>query len=292
MSLEQKGRNTYYYSKQRVNDRVVSRYIGKVGGKDLIGQILLDLDESCRHIREMEKQEHQAKITLMILRHNKQFSCVDEAITRINVLAKVTLIAFGHHQHKGQWRKARANTNLEGRTAIMIDARNIHKFDPELATLIRAVADKERGTKEAKALRAYLESHPEMWRNLYEISQCSIDNLLDHNGNDTLTSELFRVRLKALKEDLGWNESSTLVRLMIEAVVMSYLRWCLAEMSYSTNCDGTKVTLATAKFLEKKLMQSQKQYLRACEALARVRRLSLNCPEMSQDFTQDHSLIM
>ena len=297
MSLELRGSNTYYYAKERVGRRVISRYIGKVG-RDEFGQLLFDLEESCRGIKAMEKQQREAEIALMMMRHNDQFAGIDETIAHINLLAKVILLAFGHHQHKGQWRKARVNTNLEGRAnmminaQMMIDAQNISKFDIELIDLVLPALRKKMGSEEAKALRAYLESHPEIWHDLHNISQISIDAALDASGNGAVTAELLRVKLKALQQDLGWDEASTLVRLMIEAVVMSYLRWCLTEIVYSTNTEGKSVVLVTATFLEKKLAQSQKQYLRACESLARVRRLSLNCPEMSQDFTQNQSLVM
>ena len=56
MSLELRGSKTYYYAKERVGRRVISRYIGKVG-RDEFGQLLFDFEESCRGIKAMEKQQ-------------------------------------------------------------------------------------------------------------------------------------------------------------------------------------------------------------------------------------------
>jgi len=76
-----------------------------------------------------------------------------------------------------------------------------------------------------------------------------------------------------------------LEKLLIEQVALCWLRMYLTEMRY-TNMMKEQVTLAQATQWEKRLTATQGMYLRAMEALARVRRLVKPSPVQVNIATQ------
>jgi len=62
-------------------------------------------------------------------------------------------------------------------------------------------------------------------------------------------------------------------RLLIEQVVLCWLRMFVTEQRYTNIVEGAKLTMREADFWERRLSAVQRRYLRACETLARVRKL-------------------
>jgi hypothetical protein len=99
MGFESRGSNSYYYRKQRVGGRVVSRY---VGGGD-VGRLSAKLDAADRAEEEArrarDRGEHEAEEALDEL--------LDALGSALRMAAACELIAAGCHSHNGQWRVIR-----------------------------------------------------------------------------------------------------------------------------------------------------------------------------------------
>lgn len=150
---------------------------------------------------------------------------------------------------------------------------------------------KEPGSKEHKDLGTFLDNHPELWSNLANLDQLALSEILRLEKIPAF-QEVFRVKVTSLKDDLGWGDSSPLIKLVINAVALSFLRWIISEQKYANVVTSQSYSLNSAKFWSKQAIDSQKIYLRSCESLARVKRLSKRCPELSNDFTDKKSLLM
>lgn len=88
---------------------------------------------------------------------------------------------------------------------------------------------------------------------------------------------MMEARAKELAEELGLDTASPLERLLIEQVVIAWLRWQSVELNYQGNFEQS-ITLTKALYLEKRLSAAQRRYLQAIESLARVRRLLSRAP--------------
>jgi len=75
-----------------------------------------------------------------------------------------------------------------------------------------------------------------------------------------------------LRRELGYGGSSAIEKLLIDAVVLAWLRYGLVEYQY-TNVTKESLSLTLADHWDKHLGETQRRYLKACESLARVRRL-------------------
>lgn len=91
--------------------------------------------------------------------------------------------------------------------------------------------------------------------------------------------ESWKHRLQVLKKDLGSDGAPMLEQLLIQQAALCWLRLTLAEIVYSGVMKGS-ITLTLGLYMEKRLTMAQRRFARACETLARVRKLSRNTPAL------------
>lgn len=108
-----------------------------------------------------------------------------------------------------------------------------------------------------------------------DLTQTVYNTLIESMAGDKRSVKEWLDRERRGKQDeLGYRPASPLERLLIDAVVLSWLRYLELERRYSSVMAGS-VTLTVGDFWEKRLTAAQRRYLRAIDALARVRRLAL-----------------
>ncbi len=129
--------------------------------------------------------------------------------------------------------------------------------------------------KDVQALRRYLEQHREVWRVLGDVSEFAYNRLVDATvGDQEALRESLKAGKQAMREDLGYRQSSALERILIDQIILCWLRLHHAEFKY-TEVQNRSRSLALASHWERKLSATQRRYLRACETLARIRKLRL-----------------
>lgn len=87
----------------------------------------------------------------------------------------------------------------------------------------------------------------------------------------------WKQRLEAMRSDLGYASASPLERLIIQQVTLCWLNLNATEYKHS-NVMQQSITLTLGIYWEKRLSAAQRRFTRACESLARVRRLSRRIP--------------
>lgn len=103
MGIERRGNRTYYYEKERIGGRVVSRYVGR--GE--FAELVVRLRELTRDREEAERMERKQRERELVERWREDDRQVQGIYQRIHDLVAAELAAAGYHHHKGQWRKRR-----------------------------------------------------------------------------------------------------------------------------------------------------------------------------------------
>ena len=141
--------------------------------------------------------------------------------------------------------------------------------------------NKERPKQEdVKALRKLLAEHPPLWRvagNLVVQAQAA---LIEKVSAPEAMKVSIATGLNAIRDDLGYQSAPTLERLLIEQVVMCWLRMNLTEHQYTNSVYSGSFTHRDGHYWEMRLGATQRRYLRACETLARVRKLIRRTPTL------------
>ena len=132
-----------------------------------------------------------------------------------------------------------------------------------------------------KALRDLLDSNKELrlWEAVVGMGELAESKVLDTivKGSGQGMRECWRRRLKSMRADLDYAHSSALERLLIQQVTLCWLNLNLTEYRH-TNIMKQSITFTLGLYWEKRLTMAQRRFTKACESLARVRRLSRRIP--------------
>jgi len=134
--------------------------------------------------------------------------------------------------------------------------------------------------KDVKALADLLSDNRkmELWRDITSAGYLA-EIMVIENANATASlKECWKHRLQALKKDLGYEGAPMLEQLLIQQAALCWLKLNLVELSYSGTMKQS-ITLTLGLYWEKRLSAAQRRFTRACETLARVRKLSRNTPQ-------------
>ena len=146
--------------------------------------------------------------------------------------------------------------------------------------LLRKTDKKRPKQEDVQALRKMLTETPALWRKCGDIAeQAMLHTVQKVQANEALKSSL-TMGLDVIKDDLGYQNAPALERLLIDHVVMCWLRMGLTEYQYTSLTIGESVTLPVGDYWERRLGAAQRRYLRACETLARVRKLTRRTPAL------------
>lgn len=129
--------------------------------------------------------------------------------------------------------------------------------------------------KDVQALRRYLDQHREVWRVLGDVAEFAYNRLVDATvGDQAALRESLQAGKQAMRDDLGYPQSAALERILIDQIILCWLRLYHVEFKYTEAQNGS-MSLALASHWERKLSATQRRCLRACETLARIRKLKL-----------------
>ena len=129
--------------------------------------------------------------------------------------------------------------------------------------------------KDVQALRRYLDQHREVWRVLGDLAEFAYNRLVDATvGDQAALRESLQAGKQAMRDDLGYPQSAALERILIDHIILCWLRLYHVEFKYTEAQNGS-MSLALASDWERKLSATQRRCLRACETLARIRKLKL-----------------
>lgn len=256
MAWEERGNNSYYYRKEWKNGKCFSTYVGKGEIAGLLAQ-LDNIDRAKRAI-DIEKQ-----------RKNRQKDAeIDRNLAKLQQktqnLVESFLINCGFYKTSSrEWRlKAKMISDLplpkDGYAYKLLKATNKPEADVK--------------KEDVQALREYLEENQSACREIADFSGRIQRMVIEGFANSVLTAESYKKRLVVMRDNLGWNTASEIEQILIEQVCLCWLRLNFMEMvSYEKLQKSHSVE--TGLYYEKCLMNAQKRYMRACESLAKVRKL-------------------
>ena len=142
----------------------------------------------------------------------------------------------------------------------------------ELRLLLKAVDKKKPDPQAVAELHRQLAAMPGLCQALGDTGSLLENRLIERLFPRRSAEMAARQRAAAVRAGLGYQGASQLERLLIDHAVLCWLRLQDAERGYSVAMERS-LPLAHADYWDRHLAVAQRRYLRACETLARVRRL-------------------
>jgi hypothetical protein len=139
-------------------------------------------------------------------------------------------------------------------------------------SLLNAVDKKKPDPKAVAELHTVLDAMPDLCMVLGDTTLHLQDRLIERLSPQKPRQMALQKRATAVRNGLGYEGATQLEQLLIDHAVLCWLRLQEAELGYSLATERS-LPLSNADYWDRHLMAAQRRYLRACETLARVRRL-------------------
>ena len=142
----------------------------------------------------------------------------------------------------------------------------------DLTSLFKSVDSEDPAREDVRALRKALEERPGLWKVAGDLSRLAAITLASSLPDNKTVDLSMSQGWEALQEELGASTASPLEQLLIQQVVLSWMRLSYVELHYSA-LDDQGVSMEQRKYWEGRLNAAQRRFLRACETLARIRKI-------------------
>jgi hypothetical protein len=127
--------------------------------------------------------------------------------------------------------------------------------------------------EDVAALRRLLHEKPELWRQVADLARRTQEQLIEEAIQaPALFRESLSHGVQEMRRELGYAESSLLERLAIEQVLLCWLDSPTTRWGYHHDITGG-ASIRNAQHWERRLNGAQRRYLRAIQALSRMRKL-------------------
>jgi hypothetical protein len=149
----------------------------------------------------------------------------------------------------------------------------------EFLGLVDRAYQKKPDQKDLSLLRKWIRDYPNLWRVVFDTAQLIEDNLI----KNMLQSEASKIALKKntddIREGFGYYQSPMMEQMLIDNIIISWLDVQYANYMIAIKA-GINESMVILEFWERRLNIAQARYLRACETLAKIRRLSARNPTL------------
>ena len=148
---------------------------------------------------------------------------------------------------------------------------------PDLLEVLGRINQENPTRADLAALREAMRKYPRLWSALGDMTDHAASAMIGSINAKPLAKEIMKGDYEGLKRDLGHETASPLERILIGQVALTWLRLGILEQRYThvTMTAGGTLTTEAGDFWDRRLSAAQRRYLRACETLARIRKMSI-----------------
>jgi hypothetical protein len=126
--------------------------------------------------------------------------------------------------------------------------------------------------EDMEEVRNWFNQAPHLWRLAGDLAASATDIALGQISKRPIQIESTKQVMEQMKKHLGWECATPIERMLIEQVVVCWLRQYHGELLYCQY--STSESLVERQYWERRLSFTQGRYLRALETLARLRKLT------------------
>lgn len=151
----------------------------------------------------------------------------------------------------------------------------------ELQSLLKKANRENPTTADRVELARFLERHPNVWRYVGDLMDQATLNLIHTMPGSAVTQETLTAAVAHLPNELTLPGDGVLESMLIQNIVLCWLRLAYVEYLYTSVTLQEGQTTARIEHWEGRLNAAQRRYLRAIESLSRVRKLSIPAMQLN-----------
>ncbi len=148
--------------------------------------------------------------------------------------------------------------------------------------LLERTNKEEPDAEDLALLRTYLYGAPLLSSIAGDLAKTARNAIISGLTKSASRRESTEAYVTYIRNQLGHKSAPMLEKLLIEQVVISWLRLYGTEISYSGIRSSGRLTPSRADYEERRLSAAQRRFLRACTALSRTRKMAGRTPGLMQ----------
>lgn len=150
----------------------------------------------------------------------------------------------------------------------------------EFSELVQRAYKSHPSKKQIEELRNWLDEYPALWRLTFDMGQVIETNIIKRILPQQPAQLAIATNVEEIRNDLGYEEATAMEMMLIDNIVLSWLRCQWAEYLLMALMGQGEIRHSSFEFWDRRLSAAQGRYLRACETLAKIRKLSLKNPTL------------
>lgn len=162
---------------------------------------------------------------------------------------------------------------------IIVNATSADKYE-KLRELVKSTHKEKPKPDDIAALKRLFDEEPELWQTTGNMAKRTLDHLCrTYYQQSAYVQECVLRRVEEMRTEFAYSESPPLERILIEQILVCYVNLYVLEINSAGKlCESH--SLEAGLYWDRRLTGAQRRFRRACETLARVRKLSRNTPAL------------
>lgn len=145
------------------------------------------------------------------------------------------------------------------------------KTNETINDLIKLTDKADPKPEDLRRLRAQLDENDYLVR-INEVSEQAFNRVIGSVTTSELVKEMFKRQIESKRKDLNYASETVVVKMLIDQVILCHIRLNTFEAFHAEQIK-TGSSVAVGLYYDKLLSSYQKRLQKACEALAKVKRL-------------------
>ena len=143
-----------------------------------------------------------------------------------------------------------------------------------LREIIAATSKKNPKEEDLQTLRKMMKEDASIWQMYGDWAhQCELMIMRDYFESSDFLGKTVEKKLRDLRNELNWENSTVLEKLLIRQICITWLRLYYVERKHHQATTGSH-SLTSGIYWDKRLSEAQKRHLKAIESLAKVRKMT------------------
>jgi hypothetical protein len=143
----------------------------------------------------------------------------------------------------------------------------------EIADVLDAICTDDPPPEAMAQFKKWLDESPDLWAIAGDITKMVRDKIVERLSGNEIVRESLTKAMEVMRAEMGYEAVSQPERLLIDQVTLCWLRLRYVEWHY-TRVTSESIPIARADYWERRLNAAQRRFLRACETLTRVRKIT------------------
>jgi hypothetical protein len=171
--------------------------------------------------------------------------------------------------------------------SMLITLRAPDGMDREFVDLVGRCYLENPDKKDLRELRKYLAENLELYKIVFDMSEALRMKLTENLVEQEAGQLAIKANIEKIHLEMKYDIAPMLEKLLIDNVINCWLRLNWLEFQLAGQMNRDRVSTSYIEYWEKRLSATQRRYLRACETLARVRKLTRNTPMLQVNIASE-----